>query len=113
MPAPDSPTPEAPLRRRPFCTIASWAVPATGALFTFIAYQNAVAHRSNGDWLPGIGQLLGGTILTAVAAFSFGLAALLRRERYRWVALLPFLTGLGIVLYFCYNFLRNWLESHH
>lgn len=112
MPALDSPTPEAPLRRRPICTIASWALPALGGLITFIAYEAAVVRRANGDWLPRIGQLLVGTILTAFAAFALGLAALLRRERNRWLALLPFLAGLGIVLYFCGNFLRNWLESH-
>ncbi len=112
MPAPDSPAPPAPLRRRPICTIASWAVPALGGLITFIAYQVAVVRRSNGDWLPGIGELLIGTALVALAAFGFGLAALLRRERNRWLALLPFLCGLGVVLYFGWVLLRNWLESH-
>jgi hypothetical protein len=75
-------------------------------------YQNAVAHRQGGDWLPGIGQLLVGTLVTASATFVCGLAALLRREQNRWLALLPFLTGLGIVLYFGWNFLRSWMESH-
>jgi len=112
MPAPDSPTPEAAPRRRPICTIASWIVPALGGLITFAVYQVAVVRRSNGDWLPGIGQLLIGTILTAFAAFALGLAALLRREQNRWLALLPFLAGLGFVLYFGCNFLRNWMESH-
>ncbi|MEP6667631.1 MAG: hypothetical protein ABJF10_00675 [Chthoniobacter sp.] len=111
MPAPDSPTPEAPLRRRPICTIASWVLPALGALLTFIAYQIAYARRSNGDWFPGMGQLVIGIVVTGFGTFGFGLAALLRRERNRWVALLPFLCGLGVVLDFSWFLLRRWWES--
>jgi hypothetical protein len=112
MPAPDSPAPESLPRRRPICTIASWVAPAIGGLLTFVVYQNAVVRRQNGEWLPGLGQLIVGTILTAFVAFAFGLAALLRREQNRWLALLPFLSGLGIVLYFSWNVLQHWLGSY-
>ena len=87
-------------------------VPAVGGLVTAIIYQNAVVRRSNGDWLPGIGELLIGVIVMALAGFGFGLAAFLRRERNRWLALLPLLTGLSVILYFGWNFLRHALGSH-
>jgi hypothetical protein len=112
MPAPDSPAPPRRLARRPFCTIASWVAPAVGTLVTFSAYQIAVVRRQGGDWLPGIGELLLGAIFMAVTAFGFGLAALLRRERNSWLAWLPFVSGLGVILYFTGNYLRNTLGAH-
>jgi hypothetical protein len=87
-------------------------VPALGGLIAFMAYQKAVEQRQNGDWLPGLGQLIVGALITAVATFGCGLAALLRREQNRWLALLPFLTALGILLYFGWNFFRNTLIGH-
>src|SRR4051812_10368153 len=67
MPVPNSPAPEEPRRprRRPVCTTASWVIPVLGALVTYIIYQNAVAHRSGGDWLPGLGALIIGSLITA------------------------------------------------
>lgn len=109
MPVSDDLSPEAPRTRAPYCTIASWAVPALGGLITFMVYQKAVEQRGNGDWLPGMGQFIIGAIITATATFGCGLAALLRREQNRWLALLPFLTALGILLYFGWNYLRNRL----
>lgn len=109
MPASDAPSPEPPRARPPYCTIASWVVPALGGLITFMVYQKAVEQRGNGDWLPGIGQFIVGALVTSAATFGCGLAALLRREQNRWLALLPFLTALGVLLYFGWNYLRNTL----
>src|SRR3569623_1411048 len=102
MLAPDSPVPAASRRprRRPLCTIASWVVPALGSLITYMIYQNAVAHRAGGDWLPGIGQLVFGSMITSVVTVCFSVAAFLRRERNCWLALLPFLAGLGVLISF-------------
>lgn len=111
MPAPESPLPEPRRTRPPRFTIASWIVPAIGGLVTFMIYQKAVERRGNGEWLPGIGQLLVGTIVSALATFLCGLTAFLRREENRWLALLPFLTALGILLYVGSNYLRNTLGS--
>lgn len=110
MPDPATPPPETPAQRRPVCTIASWVAPALGGLVTFVVYQIAVAHRSGGDWLPGLGQLLAGTCVTGVVTFGVGLAALLRREENRWLALPPFLAGLVVVLYFAWSTLRYLLQ---
>ena len=77
-----------------------------------MVYEKAVEQRGNGDWLPGIGQFIAGAIITATATFGCGLAALLRREQNRWLALLPFLAALGILLYFGWNVLRNTLQAH-
>jgi len=107
MPAPDSPVPEALPRHRPLCTIASWVVPAIGALVTCIFYQIAVAHRVNGDWLPGLDRLIIGSIITAAITTGVGLAALLRRERNSWLALLPLLTSLGVLLYLVASLIRS------
>jgi hypothetical protein len=112
MLAPDAPVPEARTRRRPACTIATWVVLALGALVTYIVYQNAVAHRSGGDWLPGIGQLIFGSMITAVITVGVGLAAFLRRERNSWLALLPFLAGLGLLVCFLWNYVSHTLLSH-
>jgi len=70
-------------------------------------YQNAVAHRSGGDWMPGIGQLVVGSLLTACVTFGVGLAAFLRREQNAWLALLPFLASLGLLLSFGWNYVRH------
>lgn len=84
-------------------TIASWAVLLGGALLTFAASQWAYIHRRPGEWLPGITELLIGSAATAVASFVCGLIALLRKERRRAFALLPFLAGLATILYFAWN----------
>jgi hypothetical protein len=107
MPAPDSPVPEARTRRRPVFTIATWVVLALGSLVTYIIYQNAVTHRSSGDWLPGIGQLVFGSMVTAFITVCVGLAAFLRRERNSWLALLPFLGGLCLLLSFLWNYVSH------
>jgi hypothetical protein len=83
--------------------VASWAVLLGGLLLTFAAYQWAVIHRRPGEWLPGIGEALIGIAATAVGSFGTGLTALLRRERRSWAALLPFLAGLGTILYCAWN----------
>ncbi len=93
--------------RRPVFTAAAWLLPVLCALITWAVYAYAVAHRSGGDWFPGLGQLLIGTIVTALCAFACGLTALLRRERLRWFALPPFLAGLAAILWFLSNLLRN------
>ena len=64
-------------------------------------------HRAGGDWLPGIGRLIAGSLITATLTTGAGLAALLRRERNSWLAILPLLTGLGILLYFMANVVRS------
>ena len=112
MPATESSSPERPRTRPPAFTIASWIVPAVGGLVTYMIYQKAVERRVAGDWLPGLGQLIAGVMVTAVITFGCGLTAFLRREENRWIAILPFLTGLGILLYFGLNYLRNTLGLH-
>lgn len=112
MPAPDSSAPQAPSRHRPFCTVAAWVVPALGALVTYIFYQDAVAHRAGGDMLPGLGQLILGSLITAGITVGVGGAALLRREKNRWLALLPFLASLYLLLSFGWNYLRHTLLAH-
>ena len=109
MPAPDFSSPEAPHRprRQPLCTIAAWVVPALGALISYMIYQNAVAHRSGGDWLPGIGALVIGSNVTACITVGVGLAAFFRREQNAWLALLPLLAGLCLVLSFGWNYMRH------
>jgi hypothetical protein len=109
MPASDSTAPEAPTRHRPVCTIATWVVLALGSLVTYVIYQHAVAHRSGGEWLPGIGQLVIGSMVTAGVTVGVGLAAFLRRERNSWLALLPFLAGLCLLLNFGWNLVRHSL----
>ncbi len=96
---PDSPLPPSP-RPAPRFTIASWAVLLGGLLLTFAVYQVAVAFRRPGDWFPGLAEAIIGVGITGLGAFACGLAALLRRERRRGFALLPFLLGLGTVLYY-------------
>lgn len=91
-------------------TALSWVAMLGGALVTGVIYGGAVAMRRPGDWLPGIGQLLIGTLLTSAVAFGCGLVALIRREQRCWVALVPFLTGLGFLTYFGSNLLRNALR---
>jgi len=90
----------APSARRPIWTIACWAILPIGALLTYVAYQIAYAHRSGGDWLPGMGELIVGTGSTVVVSFGFSMVALLRRERRCGWAWPPFLGGLGAILYF-------------
>lgn len=113
MLAPDSSASVEPRRprRRPLCTIASWVVPALGALITYMIYQNAVAHRSGGDRLPGIGALIIGSIVTACITIAVGIAAFLRREQNAWLALLPVLAGLCLVLSFGWNYVRHTMGN--
>lgn len=86
--------------RPPIFAIASWIAPTVLALLTLgIAHMAKVAGQARGQWLPGLGVLLIGIIVVAFSAFACGLAALLRGERHRWVAILPFLVGLGFFLY--------------
>jgi len=94
-------------RPRPRFTVASWSVLAGGLLLTFGVYELAVAHRNPGEWLPGIGEAIIGIGVTAVATTACALTALLRRERHRWAAILPFLAGLGTILYATWNLLQR------
>jgi hypothetical protein len=57
------------------------------------------AGRARNQWLPGLGELIFGIIIVALSAFACGLTALLREERHRWLAVLPFLAGLAFFLY--------------
>ncbi len=100
-------SPPSHIRRAPVFSAASWLAPILGALITWGLYAHAVAHRNPGEWLPGIGELVIGTIAIALCAFGCGLTALLRRERHRWVAVPPFVAGLGAILYFAGNLLGN------
>jgi hypothetical protein len=100
----DTPSAPIPVQRSPRFTIASWVVLLVGLLLTFGASQWAYVHRSPGEWLPGIAELLIGWAATAVGCFVCGLVALLRKERRRAFALIPFLGGLGTILYFAWNF---------
>ena len=88
-------------------TVISWVVVFGGLLVTFCIYQYAVAHRSPTDWLPGVGEAIIGIAITAVGSFAFGLTALLRREKLRSLALLPFLAGLGTILYFAWSLIAK------
>ena len=78
-----------------------------GLSLTLCVYQWAVAHRAAGEWLPGIAQLIVGWAATAVGCIGCGLTALLRRERRSWLALPPFLGGLGTMGYFAFNFFSH------
>ena len=98
------------MQKPPTFTAASWLLPALGALITWAVYAYAVAHRSGGDWFPGLLEAIIGTGVIALCAFGCGLTAILRRERRRWLALPPFLAGLGAILYFCGNLIRNSLH---
>ena len=84
-------------------TIASWLLPIVGALVTWLLYLLAVAHRRSGEWLPGIGELIVGTGIVAVCGFGCGIAAILRRERHWWAAVIPFFASLGAILYGSWN----------
>lgn len=106
MPSNDPAAPPQPSKPAPIFVIASWLLPVVGALITTAIYSNAVAHRSGGDWLPGIGEALIGIFVIGVCAFGCGLTAILRRERNRWLAVLPFLAGLVTILYYCRAFFR-------
>ncbi len=99
MPAPDS----SPAPPPPLFTTASWWALLGGLLLSFILYQVAVAFRRPGEWLPGVGEAIFGSLVTALASFGCGLTALLRRERRWWLAVPPFLAGLGTLLYFGWN----------
>ena len=105
--SPDTPAASPPVPRPPRFTIASWAVLLGGSLLTYAACEWAYLHRRPGEWLPGIAELLIGAAATAIGSFICGLIALLRRERRRTFALLPFLAGLGTILYFAWNYLSK------
>jgi hypothetical protein len=100
---PDSPHPLPPPRPASRFTIAAWIILLGGLLLTFVAYQLAIVYRRPGEWLPGVGQALIGLAATALGGFACGFTALLRRERLRWWALVPFLAGLGTIVYFGWN----------
>ena len=89
-----------PASRPPVFTIASWIAPVVLGLATFgVVHMAEVAGRARSQWLPGLFELIVGIFVVALSAFACGLAALLRRERHRWLAILPFLAGLGFFLY--------------
>ena len=81
-----------------------------GLLLTFVVYQIAVTNRSPSEWLPGMGQLIIGALATGVLSFGCGLTSMIRRERRWWIALVPFLAGLGTIAYFASNLIRNSLR---
>jgi hypothetical protein len=99
----DSVPPAPPEGPGSFFTVASWVAVFGGLLVTFCVYQYAVAHKSPTDWLPGVGEAIIGIVITGVCAFAASLIALLRKERLRLLALLPFLAGLGTILYSAYS----------
>ena len=93
-----------PASRPPVFTVASWIAPAVCALLTFLAVNMAqAAGRARGRWLSGLTELIIGIFVVAFFSFACGLAALLRRERHRWMAVLPFVAGLGFFLYFAWQ----------
>ena len=97
---------DASTRPAPTFTAASWLLPAVGALITWGLFGLAVTRRGGGELLPGMAELIIGSIVIAFCAFGCGLTALLRRERRCGLAVLPFLAGLGTILYFVRNLLR-------
>ena len=93
--------------RPPVFTVASWIAPALCTALTFLAVNMAQsAGRARGRWLSGLTELIVGIFVVAFFAFACGLMALLRRERHRWLAVLPFAVGLGVFLYVGWQRLR-------
>ena len=109
MLAPEFTTPEPPRARSPAFTIASWIVPAIGGLLTFLIYERAAARRVDEEIMSGLDRLVAAAFLTAFLTFLCGLMAFVRRERNRWLAILPFLISLGILLFLG----TNYLLHHH
>jgi hypothetical protein len=93
--------------RPPVFTIASWVAPLVLSLIMLVVVHFVeAAGRARSEWLPGLMELIVGMVAMALAAFGCGLTALLRRERHRWLAVLPFLAGLGTLLY------AGWQRLH-
>ena len=107
MPAPEPTSPEPPRSRPPRFTIASWIIPAIGGLITFMVYQKGLERHEYDEMMSGLGELYRGAVVSSFATFICGLIAFLRREQNRWLAILPFLISLGILLFFVANYLGH------
>src|SRR3954468_5094284 len=81
--------------KKPIFGVASWILPCVvWSLANFIVRAAAAAQRARGDWLPGLYEAIASICVIALCAFACGVIAILRRERYRWLGLPPFLAGL-------------------
>ena len=104
-----TPPPKPRARRKPIFGIASWAGPFVAYLITLWIVRVATqVERDQGSWLPGLGEAVICTLVIAVMAFGLGLIALLRRERYPWLGVAPFLAGLGVLLFAGWWLVFRW-----
>ena len=80
----------------PIFGIASWCLPSAGILIAFFVVR---AAEASGELLAGYSQLIISIVIISLCAFVLGLTALVRRERFPWLAVLPTLLGLSAFLY--------------
>jgi len=79
----------------PIFGIASWGLPITGSLITYLAVENA---RVWGGFLAGLHEFVTGTFIVASSALICGFIALARRERFRWLGVVPLLLRLFVLI---------------
>ena len=96
--------------RKPIFGIASWCVPAFGSLVAYFVVKAAEAH---GGLLDGLIPFIFSILILSFCAFAFGLVALLRRERFRWLGLAPFLLGLSLLTYAMVGATLDHLRASH
>jgi hypothetical protein len=88
-------------QKKPIFGVASWILPCVAWLVAYpIVRAATAADRARGDWLPGLRELIASFLVISLCAFSCGVIAILRRERFRWLGLPPLLAGLCGLIYF-------------
>jgi hypothetical protein len=88
-------------QKKPIFGVASWILPCVAWLGAYpIVRAAAAADRARGDWLPGLRELIASFLVISLCAFSCGVIAILRHERFRWLGLSPLLAGLCGLIYF-------------
>ena len=92
--------------KKPVFGVASWILPCMAWLIAyFIVRAATAADRARGDWLPGLYEAVASIFVISLCAFTCGVIAVLRHERYRWLGLPPLLAGLCALIYFFPDFL--------
>lgn len=83
----------------PIFVVASWLLPCVVWLIAaFVMTLAKAAGKLSGGFISGLTEAIVSLSIVAFCAFSCGLAAILRRERYRWLAFPPLLAGLCILI---------------